>query len=473
MSVISLPAAGKPGSPVDPPPSAQARSRWNDPLSLIQNEAPPRTVHMVLWIVCALTLVLFVWAAFGKLDIVATAEGKLVPQTLVKIVQPAEAGVVRQILVTEGDVVTEGQVLVRLDTTLAKADKATISGDLAALLMQERRLVAELTQQVMAPRAGDDPVLYAQVQGQWQARRKALGDANDQEQALLRKAHGERKSAQETLSKLHQTVPIYNKAAKAYTDLEKEGFVGNIVAAEKQREALEKEKDLDAQHANVAALSATTEAQQNKISQLQSSYASEAQKELADVRARIQQLRPNLDKSTYREALMVLKAPQSGTVKDLATTTEGAVVQPGSVVMTLVPNGEKLYADVAIKNEDIGFVQIGQKAQVKLAAFPFQKYGLLTGKVIHISADATESGPSKSNGQTGTAGAADNQASSIATYKARIELDQHHVQSPNGQHLNVGAGMQIVAEIHQGRRTVLEYLLSPVSKAVQEAGRER
>lgn len=267
---------------------------------------------------------------------------------------------------------------------------------------------------------------------------------------------GVRRSAQETLSKLHQTVPIYNKAAKAYTDLEKEGFVGNIVAAEKQREALEKEKDLDAQHANVAALSATTEAQQKEISQLQSSYASEAQKELADLRARIQQLRPNLDKSTYRETLMVLKAPQSGTVKDLATTTEGAVVQPGSVVMTLVPNGNKLYADVSIKNEDIGFVQIGQKAQVKLAAFPFQKYGLLTGKVIHISADATESGPSKNNGQTGTAGVVDNQASLTASYKARIELDQHHVQSPNGQHLNVGAGMQIVAEIHQGRRTVLE-----------------
>lgn len=138
MTLVSLPAAGKPGSPVNTPLSAQARSRWNDPVSLIQNEAPPRTVHMVLWIVCALTLVLFVWAAFGKLDIVATTEGKLVPQTLVKIVQPAEAGVVRQILVAEGDVVAEGQ---------------------------------------------------------WQARRKALGDATDQEHALLRKAHGERRSA--------------------------------------------------------------------------------------------------------------------------------------------------------------------------------------------------------------------------------------------------------------------------------------
>ena len=170
-----------------------------------------------------------------------------------------------------------------------------------------------------------------------------------------------------------------------------------------------------------------------------SSYASEAQKELADVRAKIQQLRPTLDKSTYLEGLMELRAPQAGTVKDVATTTEGAVVQPGTVVMTLVPTGEKLYADVYIKNEDIGFVEAGQtKPQ-----------------------------------QAGAANSTDNPASQIATYKARIELSQQHLNSPKGQVLNVGAGMQIVAEIHQGHRTVLEYLLSPVSKAVQEAGREK
>jgi hemolysin D len=473
MTVINLPLSAKSGPTQDAPPSFQTHPRWNDPLNLIQNEAPPQIGRMVLWIVCVLVLLLLLWAAIGKLDIVTTAEGKLVPQTLVKIVQPAEVGVVKQILVNEGDVVTQGQVLVRLDTTLAKADTATIANDLASQLMQERRLAAELNQQTMSPRAGDEPVLFAQVQGQWLAKRKALADASDQEQALLRKTQGERKSAMETMSKLQQTLPTYNKTAKAYQDLEKEGFVGNIAAAEKQREALEKEKDLDAQHATVAALTATIEAQQKKISQLQSSYASEAQKELAEVRARIQQLRPNLAKGTYREGLMELKAPQAGTVKDVATTTEGAVVQPGSVVMTLVPSGEKLYADVSIKNEDIGFVQTGQKTQVKLAAFPFQKYGLLTGKVIHISADATESGQAKSTAQTSGTSQTDNPASMIATYKARIELDQQHLKSPSGQTLPVGAGMQIVSEIHQGRRTVLEYLLSPVSKAVQEAGREK
>ena len=105
-----------------------------------------------------------------------------------------------------------------------------------------------------------------------------------------------------------------------------------------------------------------------------------------------------------------------------------------------------------------------------------QKYGLLTGKVVHVSADATEingQGGSNGNAGGGSPSSAANPASQVATYKARIALDQQHLISPAGKKLQAGAGMQVAAEIHQGRRTVLEYLLSPVTKAVQEAGREK
>jgi hemolysin D len=148
--------------------------------------------------------------------------------------------------------------------------------------------------------------------------------------------------------------------------------------------------------------------------------------------------------TTYREGQMELTAPQAGTVKD------------------------------------IGFIQVGQTAQVKLAAYPFQKYGLLTGKVVHVSADATEvsgqgggNGGGNGNAGSGSPSSAANPASQGATYKARIALGEQHLISPIGQKLQAGAGMQVAVEIHQGRRTVLECLLSPVAKAVQEAGREK
>jgi HlyD family secretion protein len=446
-------------------------SRWHDPLQLIQDQPPSQFGRIVLWSVSILFVILIIWAALGKLDIIATAEGKLATQTLVKIVQPAEPGVVKELLVAEGDTVKAGQVLARLDTTLALADKTSISSDLATQQMQTRRIEAELADQPMLPKAGDDPTLYAQVHSQYAAHRRAFTDGLEQEESLLTKAGHEKRSALQILAKLEQTLPTYKKSADAFTRLEKEGFISGIAAAEKQREAIEKTRDLDAQRSTVAALNATIAAQNKKISQLQSVYKSELEKELADVRARIAQLQPSLDKTIYKEGLMELKAPQDGVIKDLATTTIGAVVQPGTVVLTLVPMGEQLYADVNIKNDDVGFVQVGQKAQVKLAAYPFQKYGMLTGKVIHISADATEPPtPQRSNSQDLTAEEAQ---AAMPTYKARIALDSQTLISPHGKTLTLTPGMQTVAEIRQGKRTVLEYLLSPVQKAVNEAGRER
>jgi len=444
--------------------------RWDDPLRLIENTAPGETGRLVLWTVCILVLLMIVWASFGKLDIVASAEGKLTPQTLLKIVQPAESGVVQQILVHEGDSVKAGQVLARLDTTLARADSAGIASDLAHQEMQGRRIQAELSDQPMLPMAADNPGLFAQVLQQYRAHRQAYLDSAEQERSLLGKAEHEHRSALQIQAKLEQTLPSYERSAEAYTKLEHEGFFSPLATAEKRREATEKSRDLDAQRSAVAAIDATIAAQRMRISQIRSAYRSELEKEHAEIRARVAQLQPGFEKTSYREGLMELKAPQDGTIKDLATTTVGAVVQPGSVVMTLVPRDELLFADVNIKNEDVGFVSIGQKAQIKLATYPFQKYGLLSGVVTHLGADASENQqnqPDSSRHGNEPVGA------SPSTYKARIRLDRQTLKDPQGSLLTLTPGMQVVAEIQQGKRTVLEYLLSPVQKAVQEAGRER
>jgi hemolysin D len=472
------PQSARPAESGSPATNAQViplrpPSRWHDPLRLIHEQAPSEHGRLVLWVVSILVITLLVWAAFGQLDIIASADGKLVTQTLVKIVQPAEAGVVKQLLVDEGQAVKAGQVLARLDTTLAAADKASVTSDLALQQMQVRRLMAELTDLPMQPKAGDDPQRYAQVHSQYTAHRQAFFDSLEQEKSLLTKAEHEQKSAMEVLHKLEQTLPTYQRSAEAYAKLEKDGFIGGLAAAEKQRDAIEKAKDLDAQRATVSALNATIAAQRKKVSQSHSIYRSDLEKELAEVRARIDQLQPNLARTLYKEGLMELRAPQDGVIKDLATTTIGAVVQPGAVVMTLVPQGELLYADVNIKNEDVGFVQVGQSVQIKFAAYPFQRHGMLTGKVIHVSADATEAARQNSASNVNNNASDSSTPTTIATYKARVRLDAQALKGPHSNQLPLTPGMQVIAEINQGQRTVLEYLLSPVQKAASEAARER
>ena len=163
------------------------------------------------------------------------------------------------------------------------------------------------------------------------------------------------------------------------------------------------------------------------------------------------------------------RTPKAGAVKDLMTTTIGAVVQPGSALLALMFVDEKLFADVAIKNEAIGFVQTGRDVQIKLAAFPFQKYGLIAGQVVHVGADASDPNQGNSNPAN-----QQNPAATIAIYKAHIALYQQHLSSSiDGEKFNPSAGMQVALEVHQGLRTALECRLSPVTKSVKEVGQEK
>lgn len=429
-------------------------------LLAIQERPPARMPRTVMYALSALFLILLLWAIFGKLDIVASAEGRLVPQTYIKIVQPADAGIVQDILVADGQAVAAGQVMMRMDTKLADADAKSIQNELQQKSLQLRRIDAELAGVRMSAIRGDPPTLYAQIDSQYRAHRQAYQDALAEESATLERARHDFKSAQEVLSKLQQVVPTYRKTASAYERLTREGFVSDLAAQEKMRDKIEKEQDLKAQESTVASLQSVVAGSQKKLAQIASNYRSQLQNERVEVEAQYQKAQQEWAKSQHKSSLLELRASQAGIVKDLAVHTRGTVVAPGSVLMTLVPVDEPLQAEVLVKNEDVGFLYLDQPARIKLAAYPFQKYGMLEGKVVHVGADAMEAADSKEA------------APSTSTYKALVRLDAQTLLL-DGERLKLSPGMRVIAEIHQGKRTVLEYLLSPVQKAFTEAGRER
>ena len=435
-------------------------------LLAIQESPPAKLPRAVLYSVALLFAILLAWALFGRLDIVASAEGRLVPQTYVKIVQPAEAGIVQDILVHEGEAVAAGQVLMRMDAKLTDADARAIRNEFDLKRLQLRRIDAELAGRPMKSEAGDPPDLFAQVARQYAAHRQAYVDALAQEQAVLDKTRHDLRAAEEILRKLQETVPTYRRSAEAFEKLGRGGFFSPLAVEEKQRDRIEKEQDLRAQEAAVASLKSTQAASERKLAQITSSYRSELQNERVDTQSQYHRLQEESTKIGHKAWMLELRSPQAGIVKDLATHTRGTVVSPGTVLMTVVPHTDPLQAEVLINNEDVGFVHVDQRAKIKLATYPFQKYGMIDGRVIHVGPDAADgSGAAPKSGE-------DPKQLPGLRYRALVHLETQYLET-DGRHMRLTPGMQVVAEIHQGSRTVMQYLLSPVQKAWQEAGRER
>jgi HlyD family secretion protein len=429
----------------------------------IERESPAPLRRAVLYLLLALFALLVGWACFGKLDIVAVSQGKLVPQSFLKIVQPAEAGIVREILVNDGDLVREGQVLVRMDARLSDADARTVEAELQRKRLQLRRIDAELAGTPLDRAAEDPRELAVQVEAQMHARRQAYLDTLGGEQAVRARAEHDLGSAVEIEAKLRQTTPIYREQAQAWEQLAREGYAGRLLVLERQRTHIEAEQELKAQSRNIEGLRANIEQAEKRIAQIRSNYRQQLHNERAEAEGQYQKLQQDWEKQRHRHALLELKAPQAGVVKDLATHTPGTVLAPGTIVLTLVPNNEPLLAEVWVTNADAGFVQPGQRARVKLAAYPFQKYGMLDGVVQQISADSHD----RTTASDGTAKPLPELA-----YRALVKLESDHLAA-EGRRLKLVPGMALAAEVHIGRRTVLEYLLSPIQKVAVEAARER
>jgi hemolysin D len=431
----------------------------------LQRTPPNPLGRWMLWTVLAFLFALLAWATFARLDIVAVAEGKLVPDSYVKIVQPVDAGVVKEILVREGEHVKAGQVLLRMDPALSDSDLKTLAADVQNRRMAVHRIDAQLAGASFTRRKDESPDLFAQVHAQFEANRQAYENSLAQERALLDKANFDLHAAEQIKRKLMQTLPHYREQEAAYEKLTRDGFAGRLMYTDKQRERIEKEQDLQAQEAAIAAAQAARAQQERKIAQITADYRRQLLTERVDVTAQLDKAGQDLAKQQHRNAYLELRAPQDGVVKDLATHTVGTVASPGTILMTLVPNNERLLAEVWLRNDDIGFVHVAQPVRLKLSTYLFQKYGMVQGEIEQVAADSAEI-------SAGTAAPASRANAGALAYKALVSLKSQHLESDGVAH-RLAPGMQVSAEIHLGTRTVLEYLLSPVQKAWHEAGRER
>jgi HlyD family secretion protein len=438
---------------------------FHPPLIRLQCSAPQPQGRRVLWAIMALVAFLIVWALLGRLDIVAVADGKLVPASFLKIVQSSEAGIVKEILVREGETVRAGQILMRMDALIINADLDAITTEYARRRLQLARIDAELGGRPFLPDIQAPAALLRETGEQYQANRNALAAALAEERSRLLRAQHELAAARQQKERLEAVLPHYREQEKAYEKLVREGFAGSLMGSDKRRERIEREQELATQVHLIASAQASIDQSQKKLKQIEADYVRQLHAERNEAQAQIDKLAKEKEKQQHRRELLELKAPQDGVIKDLATHTSGTVVQPGTVLASLVPLEEKLKAEVWISNADIGFVRPGQPVKLKFATYAFQKYGMGHGTIEHISADAQSEEEARDQGLQGA-------GQRPLRYRALVTLDANALEV-DGVKFPLSVGMQTTAEILLGHRTVAEYLLSPVKKAWHEAGRER
>lgn len=432
------------------------------PAALRLQETPVHPApRRLAWGLMTLFVLALLWAILGQVDIVAVAPGRIIVSDRTKVIQPLEASVVRRVLVKDGERVQAGQVLVELDPTMATADKANVQEQLKAAASEVMRATAllqslsssKLLTPVLNGREANliqDPATLAQLQSEWQDISAKLNKLD----AEASRRQAETATVRETIAKLEATVPMAQTREADFVRLVAQGYISGHATQDKTRERIELERDLATQRARLAeAQSAAKETEQAKAA-----YRAETLRQLNDRQAQAtskhSQLESDASKAERRERLTQLTAPVAGIVQQLAIHSVGGVVTSAQPLMIVVPDSTQVTAEVTIANQDIGFVNAGQMAEVKLETFPYTKYGTVQAKVDVVTADAVT----------------DEKKGSY--YPATLTLSQKDMLI-DGKRVNLSPGMNITSEIKTGQRRVIEFLLSPVQRAGSESLRER
>ena len=446
------------------------------PAALEIVETPPSPIgRLGAYCLVAVFALALVWAWFGHVDIVAVSKGKIIPTGHTKIVQPFEIGVVRAILVRDGQKVKVGDVLIELDPTMNQADLGHQQSDLMAAKTDIARLTAALRSESdpgahFVPPEGASPeqarmgeqFLIGQV-SQYRSKLAALAGEEAQKRAEL-------ESQKVAIGKIQSLLPLMEERTQMRKTLYDHQTGSKLAYLENLQELRSNQKDLDVQTSRLAEAEAAVVASTAKLEETRAEFHRQVLNDLAEATRKANGLAQDVAKSEQRTKYQALTAPIDGTVQQLAIHSVGGVVTPAQPLLTIVPADSTMEIEAMVDNQDIGFVHAGQEAAIKVDTFNFTRYGLLHGNVVTLSQDAI---PRDNAGKSEPSKQGANDASAAEpSYAARVSLDQTQMQIDD-KLLNLSPGMAVTVEIKTGTRRIIDYLLSPILRHSQESLRER
>ena len=431
------------------------------PAILEVTETPPSpTGRLVMWTILILIVVGLAWAFLGHINEVAVANGKVIPSGQTKTVQVKNKGIVKEILVQEGDMVEEGDTLVVLDPTTTSADYDSLKKRAAYYKLDIQRLTAELTGDPFTPEEDPDLeahdlaaelALYQSRTSDFQTQHQSRQDIIDQRRARLQ-------STQTNYEKYAEGLRIAREKEKRLLMLREESAISEFQLLEQQKETIEYEKNAQAQLEEIASIQAEiAEAEQN-LANVDASYRKDIMTSLVEAKKEYYSITESIKKADEDSRMATIVAPTSGKIYNLSIHTVGGIVTDAQPLMQIVPEDVSLEFEVYADNKDIGFIKMGQTAEVKVETFNFQKFGMIDADVIEISADAVNE---------------PNDLERNKKFKLILKPTNKDSVDVFGEQVPLAVGMNVSAEIKIKEKRIVDFFLDPFRRYTSEALRER
>ncbi len=443
--------------------SADKESLFQDPDGFIADagaiaaEQTPQGARILVWGTLLALLLLLVWAAFAQLDEVTRGEGKVIPSRQLQVLQSLDGGMVQEILVREGEMVREGQVLLKIDPTRFVSSLRESQSQNLSLQAKAARLEAIASGKpftLPAEVIKEIPEIAEQEQSLYRSKRAELDASLGVAHMQLAQRSQELREVQARREQAAQSFDLTLRELEATRPLLKSGAVSDVDLLRLERDLARYRGERDSASAQIPRIQAAISEASRKVQEVELAFRNQARSELSEVMAKLSSLSEGSIGLADRVKQSEIRSPVNGTVNQLFINTVGGVVQPGKDVVAVVPSEDTLLLEARVLPRDIAFLRPGQPALVKFTAYDFAVYGGLNATLEHIGADSMT----------------DDKGNSY--FLVRVRTRDAYLEE-DGKKLPIIPGMMAEVDILTGKKTVLSYLLKPVLRAKASALRER
>jgi len=418
---------------------------------LVELEDSPTSplARWLFWILTIIMILIVSWLYFAKVDVVVSARGKVIPSGEIKIVQPIETGVVKEILVKEGEFVKKNQLLMRIDPSVTQSNLESKNKNAKLLEIEEARLMALIedrpfsTDRFSKISTSVIETQYLLYQSTKQSHQQQIRLVKEQLQQVRQQSN----SLESDISRVTQLLSIVEQREA------KLAMVLDIIAKKDyesvQNQMVEYQEQLEMKRHEILGLESKTFELNQQIQLIQEEYRNRLLEELTQKRKENTILNAEIESIRFQNAKQLIKSPVDGYIAKLLVHTEGGVVTPAEKLMMIVPKDAPLMFKATVMNQDIGFVKKDMNVSVKIDTFNFQKYGLVEGTVIHVADDAIE----------------DEKMGPI--YEVLIQPKEYFLEYGD-EKFPINSGMSLTAEMKVGKRRVITFFLYPLIRYLDE-----